>query len=285
MHLGRMFLYSQDPWWTPFCFSLASEPYKVRAQFSASAPVSCSARIPRSWHNGTTGAPSSCLSPVKIPVPIWLSKASLWEGSEHDYWTGSHKEWPYSPLILSSWSIFQGHVKSKLQIPTLLPASTTWAPVTPVHEYLSQEDLGDLRSVFPSPSCSFFSFFLWQLLFKLARLGHLTPLLYCAWFNSVFPRAACSFCELNRKHEPVAPSAIPPGISFSQTKQIPAIPGHRLKHKKSEGNWRNRVGQWKHTALDCTFFSGNLGVVLHSWNGFFSPQVLFLDSLERMQLI
>ena len=30
------------------------------------------------------------------------------------------------------------------------------------------------------------------------------------------------------------------------------------------------VGQWKHTTLDCTFFSGNLGVVLHSWNYFFS---------------
>lgn len=66
-------------------------------------------------------------------------------------------------LTVSSYSVadvfFQGHMKTKLQISTLLPKSTIRAPVTHVHEYMSQEDIGDLRSVFPSPSCSLFRFF------------------------------------------------------------------------------------------------------------------------------
>lgn len=154
-------------------------------------------------------------------------------------------------------------METKLHLSTLQSASPTWAPITPVHENMSQEDTGGLRSVFPSQLCSSFSFFFLMT----------TPLWTCqAWapnscFICGFPRAACSIGELPPKRAPVAPSAIPPGISFSQTKQIPAIPGHRLKHKKSEGNERSRVGKWKHTALDCTFFSGNLGAVLHSWNG------------------
>ena len=58
-----------------------------------------------------------------------------------------------------------------LQISTILPASTTWAPIAHVHEYMSQEDVRDLRSVFPSPSCSFFSFFYDNFSSNLADLG------------------------------------------------------------------------------------------------------------------
>lgn len=174
-------------------------------------------------------------------------------------------------------------METKLQISTLQPAGPTWAPIIPVHENTSQEDIGGLRSVFPSPLYSSFSFFLMT-----------TPLQMCqAWASNsslimrgptMIPQGSLLCYELTPKCAPIAPVAIPPDISFSQTKQMPAIPGHRLKHKKSQGNWRKRVRKWKHTALDCTFFSGNLGVVLHSWNVWVFSNFI-TDSLERMQLI
>lgn len=194
-------------------------------------------------------------SPVYIWAPITNPQTHVAQQGHFMRW---YRAWLMS--LFSLGSILQGvalHSVGKLSF------KDEWKPssksllfcpltITCVHEYMSQDDVGNWRSVFPSPPCSFFSFFfLWQLVFKLARLGHWTHLFDCAWSSSGFPGADYSFCELNAKHAPAAPSAIPPGVSFSQTKQIPAIPGHRPGAQEIR---RKLKEEWKYTALDCNFF-------------------------------
>lgn len=135
----------------------------MNAQLFTSDSVACRSHIPRCWHKSTSGTTRLYPRPVKIPKSIWLSKAQFIGGLEHSYWPGCHWEasaegWPFSSLIFSSRSILQGCMETKLQISTLQPASPSWAPITPVHENMSQEDTGGLRSVFPSQLCSFFNF-------------------------------------------------------------------------------------------------------------------------------